>query len=294
MYSKPVIYHFGACDLLDSLMNKSILGMFDIACGQPALGEFRPKYPENNTSLLSLYTDAGSLGLQILDYMYKDPTLIEQHATLYQELGKFDYITYWKKHSTKNDILVLNFSAEFYTKFFNKIECITLLPQIKNLGKLDWILPLLTNHNYLLDFDDEFNTGIARELATDFARSIKEIFGDRVVLVDTHLTEKCYVNNMIKPAVKIQYGFIPYYQNNKMTSEAKNKEYGQRLVKVLLRQFRRVHGGDLPIVSIPENLAFQDPDHRWGSNPFHLHKASADFVGLKIMDVCLKQLSKIS
>ena len=77
-----------------------------------------------------------------------------------------------------------------------------------------------------------------------------------------------------------------------MTGDAKNIEYGQRLVKVLLRQFKRVHGGDLPVISVNDSLIYRDPNHRWGSNPFHLHKASADFIGLKIMDACMSKIEK--
>jgi hypothetical protein len=286
--SKPKLFNFGACDLLDSLMNKAVMNVFDLQCIDL---EERPRlYPSYSTSLLSLYTPIGSLGSEALEYFVKDPNLILDNRPFFEEISKFDYIGHWTANAGPNDFLVINFSTEFYTKYFNK-ECITLVPWIKPIPEHDWFVKKISQ-DHLLDFDEEENLGLARELTTDFARSIKKIFQDRVILVDTHLTEKYLLGNGIKRAELINYQFIPYYQNNKLTGDAKNIEYGQRLVKVLLRQFKRVHGGDLPVISVNDSLIYRDPNHRWGSNPFHLHKASADFIGLKIMDACMSKIEK--
>lgn len=284
--SKAKLFNFGACDLLDSLMNKAVLNVFDLECSD--IEQRTKKYPSYSTSLLSLYTPIGSLGSEALEYFVKNPTKIDDDRPFFDEVSKFDYIGHWEKNAGPNDFLVINFSTEFYTKYYNK-ECITLVPWIKPSIDHDWFIQKI-DRDRLLDFDEEQNVGLARELTTDFARAIKKIFGDRVILVDTHLTEKYLLDKGIKKAELINYQFIPYYQNNKLTADAKNLEYGQRLVKVLLRQFRRVHGGDLPIISVSDSLIYRDPNHRWGQNPFHLHKASAEFIGLKIMDACITKL----
>ena len=116
--SKPKLFNFGACDLLDSLMNKAVMNVFDLQCIDL---EERPRlYPSYSTSLLSLYTPIGSLGSEALEYFVKDPNLILDNRPFFEEISKFDYIGHWTANAGPNDFLVINFSTEFYTKYFNK------------------------------------------------------------------------------------------------------------------------------------------------------------------------------
>lgn len=248
-------------------------------------------YPNLNTSLMAFYSQPGTISAMAAEYFEKFEDLERNFKTMHDELLKFPYEQFWRQNSTSEDYLILSFSTEFYTKFDNRKECITLLPQFGFGQDTPWH-NILNQNKFHIEFDDEKSLGLNRELVVDFARLVSDIFKDRVILVDTHLTDRVIVKNKIsdKP---VNFTNIPNYQNLKFSHDPKNREYGNRLVKILLREFKRKHGSDIPIVSIPNEFVYRDVDHKWGSNPFHLHQSSTNLIGLKIYEQIERHRKKI-
>lgn len=240
-------------------------------------------YPNTNTSLMAFYSQPGSISERAAEYFEKLGDLCFEYKIVHDELLKFPYEKFWRHNASKDDYLIISFSTEFYTKFYNEKECITLLPQFEFDYKADWI-NILHDTKFHIEFDDEYSLGLTRELVVDFAKLVYEIFNDRVILVDSHLTDRVIIDKNKIVDDPINFTNIPRYQNIKFSHDPKNRQYGQRLVRVLLREFKRKFNADIPIISIPESFVYRDADHKWGSSPFHLHHSSTNMIGLKIYE----------
>lgn len=275
--TKTKVFHFGACDLMDALNRHSILREYDILT-QGTI------YPFHGTSLLSLYTKPGSVAEQMHDFMYKYMRSSYQTNPVYLEVTKFPYFDYWKKNAGPNDIMVLNFSTEMYTKFFTANEKFSILPQFRELEHLHWVRDsVLFNNNAHLYFDDETNLGMTKELLVDFANHVKEVFQDRVILCSTNLTEKVFVNPLLPVTGEaLDIYAIPYYHGVKFSMDHRNREFAQSLVDRVMRGFQRLYGFNVPLVTLEEEFRFIDANHKWGRSPLHLHSSSIDILSAKL------------
>jgi hypothetical protein len=273
------VYHFGACDLLDALNRTPILREYELA----SLAD--KTYPSLGTSLMSLYAQPGILAERmhhsmstIIPYDYK-------RNSVYLEMTKFPYFKYLKENVKPGDIMVINFSSEIYTKFSNATETFTLLPQFREIEYVEWVRKEILSLNHChLDVDDDRCTGPSRELLTDFTNNMKEIFGNRIVLVNTHIGDKFILSDSNIKQYKASIHDIPYYHNMRFVHDPKNEKYIGRIIDVMVKQFRRLHGYELPIVEVDQSFIYIDPNHRWGRSPLHLTHETNDVVSLRILD----------
>ncbi len=273
------VYHFGACDLLDALNRSAILREYELA----SLAD--KEYPSLGTSLMSLYAQPGILA----ERMHHSMSTIIPHDykrnSVYLEMTKFPYFKYLKENVKPGDIMVINFSSEIYTKFSNATETFTLLPQFREVEYVEWVRKEILSLNHChLDVDDDKCTGTTRELLTDFTNSMKEIFGNRIVLVNTHIGDKFILSDSNIKQYKASIHDIPYYHNMRFVHDPKNEKYIGRIIDVMVKQFRRLHGYELPIVEVDQSFIYIDPNHRWGRSPLHLTHETNDVVSLRILD----------
>ena len=273
------VYHFGACDLLDALNRTPVLREYELA------SLVDKEYPSLGTSLMSLYAQPGILAERmhhsmstIIPYDYK-------RNSVYLEMTKFPYFKYLKENVKPGDIMVINFSSEIYTKFSNATETFTLLPQFREIEYVEWVRKEILSLNHChLDIDDDKCTGPTRELLTDFTNNMKEIFGNRIVLVNTHIGDKFILSDSNIKQYQASIHDIPYYHNMRFVHDPKNEKYIGRIIDVMVKQFRRLHGYELPIVEVDQSFIYIDPNHRWGRSPLHLTHATNDVVSLRILD----------
>jgi hypothetical protein len=287
MLSKPKIYHFGTCDLCDSLESKDILSEYHWPAKSAGFSLNNTLYPYHSTSLMSLYSQPGSLGQRLYETLIREKAVDYIKQSLFNEVCKFPYFKYFKENVGPKDIFVLSFSMELYSKFVLDQQVITLLPLFKN-SKIKWLEDEVLNKvDHHLDFDDERSLGITKELIEQFSRDIYETFGHRVLCVETVFSDKFMVKDGDMEKIrdcKVGYTNIPFYRNTKMLSSAKDHEYGNRMVSVCLKYFKRCYPVDIPTVAIPKSMAYMDPLHKWGVSPFHLHADSSRYLTVKILD----------
>jgi hypothetical protein len=273
--NKPAIFALGACDLQDSLMVPSIARAYRL----------------NNvcsTSLLSLLTPPGSISLQILDYFHQQKHTSDTNNLLIGEAKK-STIDLWKTTATSQDFLIISFSTEFYTKFYDDKECLTLHPHLRPVPGFDWFNNnILAPSKFHLEFDEEKNLSLQQDLIYDFADIVDKIFQDRVILVKTHLTDKI-INGKKTYIEKAAPTSIHNFSNKKSIVGEKSSNYGQRLVDAMIKQFRRTYKHDIPLVSIGDEFVFRDARHRWGPQPFHLHSTSTLMIGAQILEELKKK-----
>jgi hypothetical protein len=273
------VYHFGACDLLDALNRTPILREYELA----SLAD--KTYPSLGTSLMSLYAQPGSLAERIHHSMSKAMPHAYQGNSVYLEMTKFPYFKYLKENVKPGDIMVINFSSEVYTKFINGTETFSLLPQFKEVEHIEWVRKeILSLTHCHLDFDDDQCTGPTRELLTDFTNNMKEIFDNKIVLVNTHIGDKFILSDSNIKQYKASIHDIPYYHNMRFIHDPKNEKYIGRIVDVMVKQFRRIHGFDLPIVEVDQSFIYIDPKHKWGRSPLHLTHEATDVISSRILD----------
>jgi hypothetical protein len=260
MILRPRIFHFGACDLWDSLHSPSVIRRYDLAGGNVLIN----KYPPHGTSLMSLYAQPSSMAERMFTYMKEQYPEHPHESFLYDqayvELTKFPYYKFLKENVVSTDIMVINFSNELYTRFITKTQC-------------------------YFDFDTEEVMGRTKELLVDFAVQMKQLFQDRIILVKTKLASKCYISKQkIVPYTINLKENIPFYHNYRFMNDPKNGPYVLRWLDVMVQHFKRKHGSDLPVVELDDQFVYMDPRHRWGVSPIHLTAETNAILATKILE----------
>jgi hypothetical protein len=320
--NKPKIFCFGACDLWDSVDIDIIRKEFELdryyfrksyylnrkhnqflVKNDPEIVIEDPNEfyildinpPPLSTSLLSMYTPAGTIADQMLDLIkitnkkvkHKgfSTDIYSDYFSLYQEIAKWPWIENYRDCVGPDDFLVLNFSSELYSKFVKK-ETITLIPALVNhleYPELAWLKKELYNEDFHRSFDQEDILGPTLELVKEFARDLLPIFGNRIILVDTLLTDFVYSNDLndIKK-IKTSCTQIPFYKPTKITADPTDKSHVRRLLNLATRGFQRSYKYDVPFVTLDSKDCFLDPLHRYGPSPFHLHRQTTEKLGNKI------------
>jgi len=290
---KPTIFLFGACDVGMSLENELIKKDFTIyknGLKKDSLDFDTCRSPDYSTSLISLYTPPpNEIASRVYDSLIKCKDLKSQHYHTYREIFKYPYLENFAKNAGPNDILVLNFSSELYTKILFKSEWFTLLPPFGKLNQpndpLKWLIDeYLIKSEYQIPGDTEIAVNDTWNLLTRFISDIHKIFKNRVVLVKTHLTDlSMYRGKIIKTPIKQQLS----YKQSKLSTDYIEHNYARRITDMIIRKFRIKYPEELPVVSVDDFL-FLDPEHPDGYAPFHFDRTSTEKIGYKIYTELIK------
>jgi len=304
--TKPKIFLFGACDLfqavnIDTIRNEYVIDAIPINLRQADTLDFstciKPKF---STSMVSLYTKPNELAGRLYDCLIKEKDLKRYHYDFYREILKFSYLNYFKETAGPNDILVMNFSTELYSKMQVKSERFTIIPapeiDVKNPNdKLYWLYAeYLTKDVYQIPFDDNSALNDTYDLLDDFAKDIYEIFNDRVILVKTHMTDLALTDNAKIERIMVPLeAHIPFYKLSKLMQDPVDHKYGLRVANIFTTKFRRKYQADIPLVSVEDTL-FVDFNHPQGYAPFHLHRYSNYKIGINIYQELVKMTDRIN
>lgn len=292
------IFKFGACDLHDAMAIPEITNNY-VFSGRLSqrykniqdfqnIEEYHPR--SSSTSLMSLYANPGPIGYRIYENLEKmKPTDLKfRHFVALEEGFKYPYLDLFRKHATKNDLLVLSFSTEFYTKLLVNNECISIHPSMDVFrndptDRLHWLSNYFTRDNFLLCYDEQKNVSENLHYGKQFAKDIAEIFEDRIILVDTHISNVILENGKMRPVNFLVDDFIKCYRQKKIIPDVRQTHHDERYVRALISRFKQQYPHDIPMVSIDRNRCFMDPNHSSGFAPIHLHAQSSREIGLEVL-----------
>lgn len=298
---KPRLFLFGGCDLWDASNIKPIRDHYDIDryafSNNNDIDLNVENKPQESTSLISLYTKPGSIAERVQDTLSNLNRLEYHHILASEEILKYDYLKFFKKHARSNDILLLNFTNDLYTKLRRQNECFTILPQLLPIANptdpLHWLYKeYLSKTEYHQCFDEREMLNETTEALRDFAKDIYEIFQNRVVLVKFHFSNLIYQDSIenIKELNWTCTSKIPFYRTSKIMRDPTDHSYAKRCANLILERFRIFYKTELPIVELDDHECFIDPNHRYGLAPLHLHPVTTEKLGYKIYEE-LKKLS---
>ncbi len=293
---------FGGCDLHDIVKNDALQRDFDVIDFSINYQEINntlidfsyANFPEHGTSIMSLYTKPGPIAHRILDTL---STTQKRHMIInrnvFNEILKFPYLEFYKKHAGPNDYLLVSFSPEIYTKYVGHGEIFTCLPSMHTLenpeNKLHWIYKeYIQKQECLLPFDSKENIEPTGQIMADFARDLYEIFQDRVILIKTHFSN--YVLSKDATITKIQSGpsNLLYYKQTKIMTEPTDIRYVERLSMIIMNRFRNRYKSNLTLIELDEPV-FIDGTHRWGTTQFHIDVDSRNKIAKLIVNELKKQ-----
>lgn len=284
MSTKPKIFLYGGCDLHDMAKSLVLRREFEVIDHSPehivvdesSLDFSKQSFPGEGRSLASLYTPPGPLALRILETLEKSlESQKKVAAPIYKEVFKFPILDYFKKNAGKNDYLLLSFSPEIYTKFYDGRECFTISPPaFKGITKsnhcLYWLYEeYLSKDDFLMPFDKKESLNWISDLTHDFARDIYEIFQDRVFLIATHFSNFAIDYDHSVKKFKASVNDILFYKQSKVVSDPLDHSYMQRSCDIQVNKFIRRYKTDLKLIKLDE-IVFLDANHRWGASQFHI------------------------
>lgn len=301
---KPKLFLFGGCDLWDSVNVKIIRDSYYI--DRYAFGTNRDislnvtnRFHES-TSLISLYTKPASIANRVNDTLSTLDKLEYHHILASEQIMKYDYLEFFRRHAGPNDILLLNFTNDLYTKIKCGNECFTILPQLMPIADpkdpLHWLhKEYFENEYYHSCFDEKDSLNETTEALRDFAKDIYSIFQNRVILVKFHLSNLIYhgsVNN-VQELNWTCNSKIPFYKTTKVMVDPTDHTYAKRCANLILERFRIFYKEELPLIELEDKDCFIDPCHRYGLAPLHLHPITIEKLGYKIYNELIAMTSKI-
>lgn len=303
--TKPTLFLWGACDLDDAVNTDLIKQIANVSVNYGRIKrhdslDFQTTAapPCLMTSLLSLGTPAGSIAERVHETLSSVNVnqLRPHHFAIHKEVVKFPYIEYLKANAKPNDILVINFSSEFYTKFHTAKETFSITPQMRGIQYKDDILHWLyaeyiSKPKYLMAFDDLFSLNETYlYLRDEFTKMIYEIFKNRVIIVKSHLTSLGYAKSIAQVStVSMSIDqTLPFYKSSRTGATPNDYTYAQNIVDIIALRFKRAYPVDIPMIKLNEPV-FLDLNHRWGFAPFHLTKCSTYRIG----ELIYKEIEKI-
>jgi len=292
------IFCFGGCDLFHALHVMPRTTDFklakDFGGDLPVLDFEKTMWPDYaSTSLFSLYSPPGNMAYRVYDSLQKEKRLTPNQNHIYQEVCKWPWLKFFAKYAGPEDILLLNFTSELYTKYQNSRECFTLTPYIDHLktdvnNKIHWLYNEVSNTNFQKAFDEDDILGPTIELVKDFAKDLEPIFGNRIILVDTILTELVCINDSIQKSV-LNVHSIPFYKRTKLMVDPTDVRHVRRLLNLAYRGFQRSYKHTIPFVTMDPSEVYMDKD----LNPMHLSDTSKNKLSLKILDEIIKMKTSI-
>lgn len=306
-FNKSKIFLFGGCDLHDIVENTLLSRDFDVidysiknSVIDNSSFEFNFRsFPKVGTSLISLYTKTGFLAQRVLDTLQVSrKNQILKNKLVFDEILKFPYLEFYKKHAGPNDYLLISFSPELYTKFYSSGDCFTCVPQMRILedpeNVLHWIYKeYLTKEKFLFPFDTKNSLEWTYDLIVEFAKDIFDIFQERVLLVQTHLGNLMKTNdNKITQARITPYDLLCYRQT-KIVSDPIDHNYAERLFTIIMNKFRHHYKSNLNLIKLDEPV-FLDANHKWGYSIFHIDSFSRDKIAKLIYEDLVKKQIKFT
>jgi hypothetical protein len=300
--NRSKLFLYGGCDLHDIAKNDLLQKDFDVIdyaidksnVDNSSLDFNQRSFPQIGTSVISLYSKPGPIAQRVLETLstsqHRD---IINNIAVYNEILKFPYLDFYKKHAGSKDYLLLGFSPELYTKYLKGQECFTCPPSMSVLEEknnpLHWIVEeCFRKDEYLLSFDSRDSINWTSELLVDFARDVYEIFQNRVILVKTHLSYFVISkDHKIKKVDANCHTSIPYYKQTKIITDPLDQNYAERLAMLIMQKFKHYYPVDLEEISLNEPV-FVDANHRWGHSQFHLDSSSR----MKITKLIYQTLTK--
>jgi hypothetical protein len=293
---KPRVFLWGGCDLYECATIDIIRQNFsiDILNVGPHLNkhldfDHAPKTASLITSLISLYYPAGVIAERVYDTLSTSKDKLKtHHYAVHKEICKFPYLEFFRKNATNQDILLLSFSTEFYTKISQGKERFTILPQLTPLADtsdpLHWLFSeYISNAKYQTAFDEPYSLHETFELLKEFAKDIKSIFGTRVIIVKTHLTSLGYESNIgrVSKLTTSLDTYLPFYKTSRIKLHDGDHSYAERQADLIVKGFMRYFGEQVPVIALQEPF-FIDLNHPHGLAPFHLHQQSSYKIGMLI------------
>lgn len=304
---KSKIFIHGACDLYDILDTEIIKTNFVVVnqhwkfldSSNASLDMQRMCFPGTGSTLRSIYTDPGKIALRAYESLIEknnDEKLLAK--TVFQEISKFPYFDFYKKHATDRDFLVVSFGSEVFSKCEVGNECFSCLPRMIDLANeehpLHWVYKeYLSNADNIWSFDERNNQNQSSELMKQFVEDLYPIFKDRVILVKTHFTPKVRYNNSIIKINSFADNSIPFYKRSKLITDSRDINYMEKYIALAEKKFRTYYKSDVPYVEVNDDL-YVDGNHRWGASQFHLDLLSRMKVANKIYAKIKEKLDKIS
>ena len=305
-FLKPKLFLFGGCDLRDIIKDDALqrdYNVIDFSVNQQeidnSLIDFsHASFPEHGTSIMALYAKPGPIAQRVLDTLAtaKKRDMI-MNRSVFNEILKFPYLDFYKKHAGPNDYLLISFSPEIYTKYASQGEIFTCMPAMGSLENPDNILhwiykEYLQKSELLMPFDTKESIEITSQIMIDFARDLYEIFQDSIILVKTHFSN--YVLSKDSKITKIQSGpsNLLYYRQTKIMTEPTDLSYVERLSMIITNKFRTRYKSDLTLIQLDEPV-FIDDNHRWGNSQFHIDADSRNKIAKLIRKELQQRIPKI-
>jgi hypothetical protein len=293
---KPKLFLFGACDLDDIMNNDLLYRDFEVVNQKhtrdntivPGSINFdEQRFPGHGTSLISLYTEPNNIAMRVADTLVKcDKRERIESLFVYQEVVKFPYLEFFKKHAGPEDYLVISFSSELYTKVACANEVFTCLPAMQRIFRpehpLYWLYKeYMSNDNYHLPFDTKESLELSFDIMEDFTRDIYEIFKDRVILVKTHFSNLAISDGCKVVQMNVGPDDLLFYKQTKIAHDPTDHKYAERLSRIIMNKFRHHYSADVPLIELKDNV-FLDASHKWGLSQFHIDAFSRNKIARKI------------
>lgn len=301
--NRPRLFSFGNCDLADILDNDFFYRDF-VMMRQRTKGyvedslDFREcTQPIWATSLLSLYTEPGSIAQRVYETLAGLKTRNAVQLNAYKEIAKYPYLKYWKENVGPNDYLAISFSTEMCTKILFQNECWTAITQLKKLSDPDdalhWLYSdYMTKDVYQLSFDTTESLDQTKECLLQFAKDVYDIFQDRVIVVKTHLSDLLITADHRVEKVKLgAESNLLFFKKTKLMGTPLDEKYVQKVTNVIAWKFCREYKTDIPLIELNEPV-FVDANHRWGYGPSHLDRISCFKIGKLVHAELMKKVNE--
>lgn len=302
---KPKLFLYGGCDLFDVARTELIKRDFDVIdyainmenVDNSSLDFSKRSLPHTGTSIISLYTNPGPIAQRVIDTLStSNKRDIILNGLSYNEIAKFPYLDFYKKHAGPDDYILIGFSSELYTKFIRAGECFSCLPVMGNLKDsnncLNWLYSeYFTKDEFLLPFDTKESLEWSFDLMVDFARDIYEIFQDRVILVKTHFSNFAISSDYKVKNVKVGPDQLLFYKQTKIVSDPTDHSYADRLSMIIMNKFMHHYKSNLKLIKL-DCPVFLDPDHEWGYSQFHIDINSRNKLAKLVHEELITKISK--
>lgn len=296
----PTIFVHGGCDITDAVNIELIRSKYRL--DNPRFGYNTHVIPSNcidhrfheTPSLVSMYSPPGLLAERVYESLCKLDTCTHAQIIAAEELLKYPVIEFYKKHAKPNDVMVIGFLNELNLKIKFKQECFNVSPRFKELSQtfdpLYWLYnDYIINEKYQSPFFENRNLQETKEYLKDYAKQLYKIFGNRLIVIDTHMSNFYYDNGSIK-SINFSSNAFPFYKLSKFSQEPVTQDYIRKWIDIFIKTFKHYYPVDVPVVSINRHECFRDPNHRFGPAITHLHPYSINKIGLALFE----QLEKIN
>lgn len=298
--SAPTIFVHGGCDINDAVNLEFIREKYRL--DSPKFGynknianvnNIQHRYRETS-SLMSMYSPTGSIAQRLYESLSKQVPCTHSQMIAAEELLKYPTIDFYKTHVRSNDILVIGFLNELNLKIKVGAECFNVSPQFKELvhpdNPIHWLYKdYILNPKYQSAFFETRSLQETKDYLKEYALSLYKIFKDRVIIVDTHIANLYYSNNL-KTVIPVTSNSVPFYNMTNFAQNPVSFEYIKKWIDIFIKTFKHYYPVDVPVVSINSSECFRDLNHRFGSAPTHLHPYTINKIGVELF----AQLEKIS